>query len=129
MGKVSTHVSLRGPRRLTWSDTFFFFLQIHQNPFLQSISHIFHYILQFTYLPSPVKAFDTRECVEMNNEEFKSPLRYFEPYSTEECFQECLILYVNQTCGCIGPYFAMGSGKYPSFKLPASMVKTYTEPK
>ena len=32
MGKVSTHVSLRGPRRLTWSDTFFFFFADSSKP-------------------------------------------------------------------------------------------------
>ncbi|XP_067661126.1 acid-sensing ion channel 4-A-like [Haliotis asinina] len=58
---------------------------------------------EFSFLPSPYKAFGSQECVDTTHPAFVNPLKYYSPYTYDHCFMECVRVRAFNECGCVGP--------------------------
>ncbi|KAJ8297927.1 hypothetical protein KUTeg_024458 [Tegillarca granosa] len=56
--------------------------------------------IQKRYLPSPVKAFGERYCLDTTANGFVNPLKYTDYYSLHACLAECEVEYTVKMCGC-----------------------------
>ena len=66
----------------------------------------FYTFIQKTFLPRPVKAFGTRECVDTQSNTFKNPLEFYDHYSLHACMLECRAKFTYEKCNCSGPFDA-----------------------
>ncbi|KAL8618374.1 hypothetical protein ACOMHN_047446 [Nucella lapillus] len=56
---------------------------------------------RYRYLPAPYNSLGGKDCLDTHSPDFRSPLRYFRPYSVVACVWEHASFLMTAQCGCV----------------------------